>query len=221
MVDKNPYEKDEVDVPDFGETEEKANDPIFNMDTTSVIPETDSFNVEEEAESSSKTAIIVLIVFLVLFLVGAISGWLFGISKSGEVSRVLQEYDAYKVKTQKQITDLETQISTLKLEIEQNSISEGDSTPSGTGEKTDSNTFYLMEDGVKVRTGAGTSFDVVNYDKLPNDIKDLVVYDKASKSVTTKKAKFPVLETKKDSSNQTWGRIADNAWVCLEFGTKQ
>ena len=86
MVDKNPYENDDVDVPNFGETEEKGADPIFNMDTTSVTPETDAYTTEEEAESSSKVAIVVLIVFLVLFLVGTISGWLFGISKSNEVN---------------------------------------------------------------------------------------------------------------------------------------
>lgn len=222
MVDKNPYEKDEVNVPNFGETEEKGSEPIFNMDTTSVIPETDAFSVEEEAESSSKTAIIVLIVFLVIFLVGAVAGLLFGISKNSEVARVKEEYDAYKVKTQKQITEYETQISTLQLELEQSKSNSNEGSADGTGEKTEANTYYKITDGVKVRTGAGTSFSIVDYDKLPADIKDLVLYDKASKSVTTKSAKFPVYETK-EADGHTWGRIADGAWACIDkdLATKQ
>ena len=221
MIDKNPYENDDVNVPNFGETEEKGSDPIFNMDTTSVTPDTDAFSVEEEAESSSKAAIIVLIVFLVIFLVGAVAGLLFGISKNSEVARVTEEFDAYKIKAQKQITDLETQVSTLQLENEQNNNS-SEGTTSGTGEKTEANTYYSITDGVKVRTGAGTGFDIVNYDKLPNEIKDIVLYDKASGSVTTKSAKFPVYETK-DGDGHTWGRIADGAWVCIDkdLATKQ
>lgn len=233
MVDKNPYEKDEeVNVPDFGDSEDKGTDPIFNMDTTGLSSETDSYSVEEEAESSSKTAIIVLIVFLVLFLVGAVSGWIFGISKSNEVSTITEEYTAYKEKTQKQITDLETQVSTLQAkvtELESNTSSnstEGGSTSSGTGTKTEANTYYSMKADVKVRTGAGTSYEIANYDKLPNEIKDIVLYDAASKTITTKAAKFPIYETKEDSSKNLWGRIADNAWVCLKYqgedwGTKQ
>ena len=74
--------------------------------------------------------------------------------------------------------------------------------------------------------GAGTGYEIANYDKLPNDIKDLVLYDAASKTITTKAGKFPVYETKEDTSKNLWGRIADNAWVCLKYqgedwGTKQ
>ena len=225
IIDKNPYEKDDVEVPNFGDQNTGGGDPIFNMDTTSVSRETESFDIEEEAESSSKVAIVVLVVFLVLFLIGSVTGWIFGISKSKEVTSITEEYDAYKVKTKKQITDLEAQVSTLKLLVEQAKPVESETgdgtTSSGEGTKTEANTFYLMEDGVAVRTGAGTSFDVVNYDKLPNDIKDLVFYDKDSKKVTTRKVKFQILETKNDSSNTTWGKICDGAWVCLKYGTKQ
>lgn len=224
MIDKNPYEKDDVNVPNFGDAGDKENEPIFNMDTTSVMPETDTLNIEEEAESSSKVAIVVLIILLVLFLVGAVAGLLFGFSKSKEVSTVMEEYDAYKVKTQKQINDLETQVSTLTAENAElkssSSTSTGDSNSSGTSTQTTANTYYLMDADIKVRTGAGTSYDVVNYDKLPSDIKDLVIYNKDTKAVTTKKAKFPVYETKQEGNN-LWGRIADNAWVCIKYGNEE
>lgn len=217
MVDKNPYEKDDVNVPNFGDAEDKGNEPIFNMDTTSVVPETDSFDIEEEAESSSKAAIIVLVVFLVLFLVGAVSGWLFGISKSREVTKAYEEYDAYKAKTQKQITDLETQVSTLQAQIAQNSSSSSESSSSEPGEKTEANTYYLMDQGISVRNSAGST-EFADYSKLPNDIKDLVFQD--GKKITTRNVKFPVSETKEVGGN-IWGKIADNAWVCIKYGSEE
>ena len=227
MVDKNPYENDDVDVPNFGETEEKGADPIFNMDTTSVTPETDAYTTEEEAESSSKVAIVVLIVFLVLFLVGTISGWLYGISKANDVNTIKEEASALEVKLNKQITDLQTKVSTLEAELAQAKAASTTTTTDGSGNTQtsgNSNTTaiakYSMQDGVLVRTGAGANFEFVNYDKLPNDVKDLVVHDTATKAVTTRNKVFPVYETKTNGS-QNWGRIADNAWICLDYGTKQ
>lgn len=233
MIDKNPYEKDDVNVPDFTNQETNGDGPIFNMDTTSITTQTDSFDPMEEAESSSKTAIIVLVAFLILFVVGSITGWIFGITKSKEAANVQEEFDTYKVTSQKQITDLESQVSALQLEIEENknnsnndnTSSEG-STSTGTGTATEANTYYLMEEGVTVRTGAGTANSAVDYSKLPDDIKNIVnnVVDKdntKNNTVTTRNAKFPVYETKQDSEGLTWGRIADGAWVCLKFGTKQ
>ena len=230
MIDKNPYEKDDVDVPNFGEPQERQNDPIFNMDTTSISPETDSFSIEEEAESSSKTAIIVLVVFLVLFLIGSISGWLFGLSKSGEVSRVQEDFDSYKMSAESKYNSLQEEYSVLAAELEQLKAQQtvstetgetGGTTSIGEGTKVEAGTYYLMEEGIGVRTGAGTSNAYVDYTKLPKDIQDLVYYDKEGKKVTTRPVKFPVYETKTDSESQTWGRIADNAWVCLKYGTKQ
>ena len=226
MVDKNPYENDDVEVPNFGETEEKGTNPIFNMDTTGIVPETDAFTTEEEAESSSKVAIIVLIVFLVLFLVGTISGWLYGISKANEANTIKEESSALEVKLNKQITDLQTKVSTLEAELAATKTTDT-TTPTDSGNTQSSGNSnataiakYSMQDGVSVRTGAGANFEFVNYDKLPNDVKDLVVHDTATKAVTTRAKVFPVYETKTNGS-QNWGRIADNAWICLDYGTKQ
>lgn len=228
MVDKNPYENDDVEVPNFGEAEEKGAEPIFNMDTTGITPETDAYTTEEEAESSSKVAIVVLIVFLVLFLVGTISGWLFGISKSNEVNTIKEESSALEVKLNKQITDLQTKVTTLEAELAAAKTTDTTTTDGGETQSGNSNTTaiakYSMQDGVSVRTGAGTNFDLANYDKLPGDVKDLVVYDKDKdgkiKSLTTKNVVFSIYETKTNGS-QNWGRIADNAWICLDYGTKQ
>ena len=237
MIDKNPYEKDDVNVPNFSNQETNGNEPIFDMDTTSVTSQTDSFDPMEEAESSSKTAIIVLIAFLILFLIGSISGWIFGISKSKEVSTLQADFDKYKETSKKQISDLETQISELQVQIQQgntatntdtntdNNATSGGTTSTDPGTKTEANTYYLMQEGVTVRTGAGTSNAPVNYDSLPTDIKNIVnnVVDKdnsKNNTVTTRSAKFPVYETK-TVDNKNWGRIADGAWVCIDFGTKQ
>ena len=229
MVDKNPYENDDVEVPNFGEVEEKGADPIFNMDTTGVVPETDAYTTEEEAESSSKVAIVVLIVFLVLFLVGTISGWIFGITKSNEVNTIKEEASALSVKLNSQITELNTKVASLEAELPpaKSSGSSTTTTPTDSGNTqtpSNSNTTaiakYSMQDGVSVRTGAGSTFGYVSYDKLPNDVKDYVVYDKATGAVTTRNTVIPIYETKTNGS-QNWGRIADNAWICLDYGTKQ
>ena len=221
MVDKNPYENDDVEVPNFGETEEKGADPIFNMDTTGVVPETDAYTTEEEAESSSKVAIVVLIVFLVLFLVGTISGWLFGISKSNEVNTVKEEASTIEKKLNEEITSLQTQVSTLTAELEAAKAATTTTTDSGStqpGTSTPANTYYLMEDGVSVRPSAGSTDSYADYSKLPDDIKNIVYQD--GKKVTTRAAKFPVYETK-EVGGKSWGKVADNAWVCLDYGTKQ
>mgnify|MGYP003308167409 CR=1 FL=1 len=42
----------------------------------------------------------------------------------------------------------------------------------------------------------------------------------SSPSLTTRAKVFPVYETKTNGS-QNWGRIADNAWICIDYGTKQ
>ena len=225
MVDKNPYENDEVNVPNFGETEEKGVDPIFNMDTTNVTSETDSYDAEEEAESSSKLAIIILIVFLVLFLAGAVAGLLYGFSKAKEVNTIKEESTAMQAKYEAQINELNTKVSELEVALEQAKTTPPESTSSEGGSSSQTTTStaiakYSMQDGVSVRTGAGTNYGIVNYDKLPNDVKDLVVYDQATKAVTTRNKVFPIYETKQNGT-QNWGRIADNAWICIDYGTKQ
>ena len=225
MVDKNPYENDEVNVPNFGETEEKGVDPIFNMDTTNVTSETDSYDAEEEAESSSKLAIIVLIVFLVLFLAGAVAGLLYGFNKAKEVTTIKEESSAMQVKYESQISELNTKISELEKALEEAKTVTPGSASSGGGSSSQTTTVtaiakYSMQDGVSVRTGAGTNYEIVNYDNLPKDVKDLVVYDQATKSVTTRNIVIPIYEAK-TVDGKNWGRIADNAWICTDFGTKQ
>ena len=221
MVDKNPYEKDDVDVPNFGEPESKENDPIFNMDTTSVTSETDTLSLEEEAESSSKVAIVVLIILLVLFLVGAVARLIFGFSKSKEVSTITEEYSAYKEKASKEINELQAKVSTLETELaslKSSGTTTGGESSTGTGTQTEANTYYSMDEGVGVRPSAGDTSKYADYNKLPTDIKDKVYQN--GNTITTRSAKFPVYETKQvDGKN--WGRIADNAWVCIDYGKKQ
>ena len=80
---------------------------------------------------------------------------------------------------------------------------------------------YLMIEGVSVRPSAGATGDsFADYNKLPVDIKNIVYQD--GKKVTTRAAKFPVYETK-EVGGKNWGRIADNAWVCIDadLATKQ
>ena len=223
-IDKNPYEKEnEVNIPNFGDVDSSGTNPIFNMDTTGITQETGSFDLEEEAESSSKTAVIVLIIFLILFLIGSVTGWIFGLSKSREASSVLEEFNAYKVKTQSQITQLENENASLKsqgVSTEGNADGSGNTTDSSSENNqstaSTSGAVYTIkaQGGLNVRSSAGgTSY--ADFSKLKDSVKNIVSNDGGSVSIP-EGTKVTVTSTK-DVNGQTWGQIDDAAWICLVY----
>lgn len=224
-IDKNPYEKEnEVNIPNFGDADSSGTNPIFNMDTTGITQETGSFDLEEEAESSSKTAVIVLIIFLILFLIGSVTGWIFGLSKSREASSVLEEFNAYKVKTQSQITQLENENASLKSQANTTPEENTDGSSTTTDSSSENNqstastsgTIYTIkaQGGLNVRSSAGgTSY--ADFSKLKDSVKNIVSNDGGSISLP-EGTKVTVTSTK-DVNGQTWGQIDDAAWICLVY----
>ena len=223
MVDKNPYEKDDVNVPDFTNQETNGDGPIFDMDTTSISTQTDPFDPIEEAESSSKTAIVVLIAFLILFVIGSITGWIFGITKSKEAANIKEEFDSYKITAQKQISDLETQVSTLEASIQTPTVTP-ESTTTTEGESsttTTSGTLYkvVSTTGLSVRPAAGKTDAYAAYDKLKADVQKKVSNNGTSVSIANG-TEIGILSTQTVGS-QVWGQIDDNAWICLKDGNDE
>ena len=231
MATKNPYENG-VDIPDF--VERKTDDidmSVFKMaesDNTTNIDmdyEDEEYDDEPRKKLSSKGLLVICAVVMVLLLIAAVSGWIFGISKSNSLAKLQNEYTTLQTKfndTDAQITSLQNQVTLLNTELEKYKTS--NNTSSGNKEE-QPNTKYKMEADVSVRKSAGSK-EYADFSKLPDAVADELYNNEELKTLTTRDgAILPVYETKTVDGN-TWGRIADNAWVCLVYqgetwGTKQ
>lgn len=231
MATKNPYENG-VDIPDF--VERKTDDidmSVFKMaesDNTTNIDmdyEDEEYDDEPRKKLSSKGLLVICAVVMVLLLIAAVSGWIFGISKSNSLAKLQNEYTTLQTKfndTDAQITSLQNQVTLLNTELEKYKTS--NNTSSGNKEE-QPNTKYKMEADISVRKSAGSK-EYADFSKLPDAVADELYNNEELKTLTTRDgAILPVYETKTVDGN-TWGRIADNAWVCLVYqgetwGTKQ
>ena len=220
MTNKNPYENG-VDIPDFVEKKDDDIDmSVFKMAdeqaNNNFDIEDDEYEDDEEPRRklSPKGLIIIGGIVIVLLLVAAVSGWIFGISKNNSLNKLEAEYTTLKTKyddSAKQVEDLTNQITIMKAEAEKAASS---SSSSSTEEAP--NTKYKMEGDVSVRKSAGSK-EFADFNKLPDAVADQLYNNEDLKTLTTRDgAILPVYETK-DVSGNTWGRIADNAWVCLKF----
>lgn len=228
MFEKNPYENED----EFEEKEDEGIDmSAFNLADNNSNENDFEFDEEEDEEYEEtkpnyRGVVILGIVLIVVLLIVAIAGWIFGVSKNNAYTKLMSEYVAIETKltdANKNLEDLQNEYNTLKAALE-NKEDEGTSSD-GEGEAAAADTYYVMQADVAVRKGAGTSYDFVNFDKLPAEIQD-AVYSNESEVRTRESAKVPVYETKKDSDSNLWGRIADGAWVCLTYqgqnwGTKK
>lgn len=238
MFDKNPYEN-ESGIPDFVEKKDDPDMSVFKMSTSEIgtIDENDDEYDEDDRprrKLNYKGVVVLGAVLIVILLITTIISFASGVSKGNKLTKLQTEYTALEQKyndANTQLTKLQNdnvllsaELEKMKTEKTENEKNTGTS-DSGTGTKTDDNTKYKVKADVAVRKGAGTSNDYANYDKLPSQIQEVVISN--GDEVRTKDgAVVPVYETKNDSASNTWGRIADNAWVCLTYqgeawGTKQ
>lgn len=232
MTNKNPYENG-VDIPDFIEKKDDDIDmSVFKMaqdETTGNsfdIDDEDDYDDEPKRKLSSKGLLIIGGAALVVLLIAAIAGWIFGISKNNSLTKLQAEYTTLETKLNEantSITSLNNQITLLNTEIEKyKSSGSGDS---GNGTPTASGTKYKFAEGIAVRKGASSSNEYVSFSKLPDAVQD-AVYENNGEVRTRDGAVAEVYETKNDSEGNLWGKVADNAWVCLkyqgeEWATKQ
>lgn len=233
MATKNPYENG-VDIPDFIERKDDDIDmSVFKMAEGNT--DTNSFNIEDDEDEyddrprrklSSKGLLVICAVVMVLLLIAAVSGWIFGISKNNSLTKLKAEYTTLETKfkdTDATIISLQNQVTLLNTEIEKYKSSSNSS--SGETKEDEPNTKYKMVADVSVRKSAGSK-EYATFSKLPDAVADELYYNEELKTLTTREnAILPVYETKTVDGN-TWGRIADNAWVCIVYqgetwGTKQ
>lgn len=215
MTDKNPYEnQDSVDIPDFSslktdDTNQDIDRSIFSMD------DEDEEEYEEDEEPKYRRVkqpiIIATGVLLVILLVLSIAALIYGLNKSSAYKDLKAQYDAYQTNAAAKEADLNNQITALKKQVEE-------LTKASQGEASGDN-LYIVNLGVSVRKEANTNA-YADYKSLPQNIQQLcdendgVVIIRQGSSVN-------VLETKTENSSsgtRIWGRIADNAWICLKQG---
>ncbi len=230
MTDKNPYENhDQIDIPDFSSIKPKEDDidrSIFKMnDDEDNYQENEDdeeyYDDDEEDEGGGlvprKSTLVVGCIVLVLLLVLAIFGIVWGISKNKAYSSLKSEYDTYKTTTAAQITELNNKITELQTQANSstnNSSSDSTSTSGDTYKVT-------AESGINVRSGPSTSYDRVSYSSLSSDLQASLTNDsgnaKAANGATIK-----VLEIVNDSdsdigSDCKWGKLADNVYVVINY----
>ena len=228
MTDKNPYENhDQIDIPDFSSIKPKEDDidrSIFKMsdDDDNYQEENDDEYYDDEEDGGGlqprKSTLVVGCIVLVLLLVLAIFGIVWGISKNKAYSSLKSEYDTYKTTTAAQITELNNKITELQAQISSNTNNNSSSDSSTTS----GDTYKVSaESGINVRSGPSTSYDRVSYSSLSSDLQASLSNDsgnaKAANGATIK-----VLEVVNDSdsdigSDCKWGKLADNVYVVINY----
>ncbi len=228
MTDKNPYENhDQIDIPDFSSIKPKEDDidrSIFKMsdDDDNYQEENDDEYYDDEEDGGGlqprKSTLVVGCIVLVLLLVLAIFGIVWGISKNKAYSSLKSEYDTYKTTTAAQITELNNKITELQAQISSNTNNNSSSDSSTTS----GDTYKVTaESGINVRSGPSTSYDRVSYSSLSSDLQASLSNDsgnaKAANGATIK-----VLEVVNDSdsdigSDCKWGKLADNVYVVINY----
>lgn len=215
MFGKNPYEnEDSIEIQDF------SNDDEDNVKETFL--ETDEELEEEEEETVKKEpvyrrvkqeVIIVAGALLALLLVLAIIALVYGANKNKAYNDLRADYEAYISKATANETDLKKQISDLQKQLTEATTPKVEVSADAVNYK------IIATDGINIRDGVGSKV-FADYSKLPDDVKSLLNSNNDGVTVDNGTV-LKVLETKTDSSGNIWGRIADNAWLCLKNGDEE
>ena len=218
MTNRNPYENG-VDIPDFVEKNDDSIDmSVFRMNTEETPTnqfdiEDDEDDYDDEPRRNPKAPVLVIGILAVVFLIAAVAGWIFGISKNNAYKKIEADYQSLSTQlteANNKVSNLEAQISQLNTQIETLTASKETSTDDEKGDYAK----YEMTVGVKVRTGAGTKYQCVSEKNVSDEVAEMCDFNE---DVTTIRqgSVVKVYETKVDGES-TWGRIDDRAWVCLK-----
>ena len=222
MAEKNPYENDSVDIPDFSSTKDEDEDidrSIFSLnDDEDEAEDEDDEEYYDEAPKYYKvkrSALVICIIVVCLLLVAAVFGIIWGVSNNNKYNSLKTEYDTYVSKAKETETTLNAKITELEAQINSSSSSSSD------GTSTETSTYKVSDavSSINVRSGASSSNARVKYSDLPSDVQSSVKQNDDGYAYVEANSTFKVLETSKDSDsseNKVWAKIADNAWVCIE-----
>ena len=216
MTDKNPYENLDDEIKDFSSKKQDDIDhSFFNLSDDEDDDEYENEEDEEESEPDYRRVrqelIIFAIVMLAVFLLTTVISLVYGSSKNKAYNNLKVDYEAYVAKTNASETALNAQIADLKRQIEELSKdNDKQEVPEG-----GASYKIVATNGINVRNDVGSNF-WTNYNNLPENVKSLC--DSNGDQVTIANGTIvTILETKVNGSD-TWGKIADNAWICIKLG---
>lgn len=220
MTDKNPYEnQDSVDIPDFSslKSDDSTSDidrSIFNMDDE----EDEEYEEDEEPvyRRVKQPIIIASGIVLAVLLILSIVLLVYGLNKSAAYKELKIQYETLQTNAAAKEADLNSKIDALTKQIEE--LTNGSR---GQSDSTEGD-LYIVHLGVSVRKEANTNA-YADYKSLPQSIQQLC--DENDGVVIIRQgSSIRVLETKTENSEngtRVWGRIADNAWICLKQGNDE
>lgn len=213
MVERNPYENG-VDIPDFVETKEEDVDlSVFKMSDDELNTSTNNFPVDDEDEEeyeeddepkrklSPKGVMVIGIALIVILLITTVVGFVWGGKQKNAYKAALVQVETLKGNVDSlnsQIAELNAQIEALKTPVVE--------TPSSSD-----GTNYKIKYGMNVRSAATTAAGYASSDSLKG-VNGVLTNDGAV--MMQAGATVKVYETKVDGG-RTWGRIGNNAWICL------
>lgn len=214
MIEKNPYENG-VDIPDFVETKEEDVDlSVFKMSDDELNTGTNNFSLDDEEDDeeyeeddeprrklSPKGVMVIGIALIVILLVTTVVGFVYGAKQHNAYKAALAQTETLK----SNVDSLNAQIGELNAEIEKlkTPVVETPSSSDGTN--------YKVKYGMNVRSSATTSAGYASTDNLKG-VSGVLTNDGAV--MMQAGAVVKVYETKVDGG-RTWGRIGNNAWICL------
>ena len=222
MAEKNPYENDSVDIPDFSSNREDDDDidrSIFSLNDEDVEEEDEEEYYDEAPKfyKVKRSVLVICIVLICLLLVGTVFGIIWGVSNNNKYNSLKSDYDAYVTKAKETETTLNSKISELEAQI--NSSNSTNNETNSTGSETFTYKVSSEVNTINIRSGANSSNTRVKYSDLPSDVQSSVKQNDDGYAYVERNGTFKVLETSKDtdsSENKVWAKIADNAWVCVE-----
>ena len=220
MTDRNPYENgDGVDIPNFGSIREDDQDSRKERSLFRAEEEEDDgyyddeYDDEPEYRRVKKPAIIATAVIMALLLALAIGGFAWGLARKKAYDTLKADYDKFVTKATSTESPLNARITELEKQIAD--LTKGPETGTADGEAVYQ---VAVTDGLAVRTGASANKSFADYDALPDDIKALCeandgyVYINYGSNVTV----YETVTENYSEGTRIWGRIADNAWICLK-----
>lgn len=199
-MEQNNNEKKPLDIPSFvnkGE-DEQIDMSVFQMS------EEEEFEEPVKRPKPYKKQRIVMIVLIALLAIGiGVGGIYYGVSsynKAQEAERLRLEEEKKK--------------EAAAAKAEEEAKKQQEEAAKAEAEKQKYLGAYTIKVTVKLRSGAGTGYDVISKDAVPEKYADVV-----KDSLIPEGSTVEVLEYKEDSStNMKWGRIGDNAWFCIQNG---
>ena len=219
MMDKNPYENyDEVDIPDFGNKHDdgltdEIDRSIFKMDDDDYYDE-DEYDDEPKYRKVKQPVIVASAIIMALLLALAIAGMAYGMAKRKAYNTLKTDYEQYVTKATATESALNSKIAELEKQISDMTNGTTLANPDGSA----STYRVAATSGLAVRSGASANNGFADYDKLPEDIKAMCDEDGGAVYINYGSV-ISVLETQTENYSEgtrVWGRIADNAWVCLK-----